>query len=76
MPPRLPLPYGNGNPFNWDERTRNAADVAAMDRRKVFGWHSLSCICDDCLNSDAMVPIWGTKVDRINVEGLTREAIS
>lgn len=66
----IPPPY-NGNLFDWDERTSKATQEAAWLYKKTYGWHSVSCACDECLNTDALVGVWGTKVDRISTEGLT-----
>ena len=57
--------------LDWDTRTRQAIDKADRNWYQVFGWHNLSCVCDDCLEADAMVALVGGTTRRTNFSGLT-----
>jgi hypothetical protein len=57
------------------ERESTARNLS-RDPRVTFRWHSMSCTCNDCLNSDAIVYMYGYPVAnnvmiRVDMSGLT-----
>lgn len=50
------LDYGS------QERVDNALDLFGQGEAGMR-WHSMTCICDECLNADALVDLLGDHVD-------------
>ena len=49
---------------DYDERSRSVIRLVYDNPKKIFGWHSVSCVCDECLNADAALAIWNVHPSR------------
>lgn len=56
--------------FDYDARTRAALDYAADNPYATLGWHSISCVCNRCLEADALQAYMGCETTRISTKGL------
>lgn len=54
-----------------EERSNQVSSLIYRFPKATFSWHSVSCVCDSCLFTDAALAYFGgIPNDRIDLEGL------
>lgn len=57
-----------------DARTEQVNRLIYDNPDTVFGWHSVSCPCEECLNSDAVFCKYGKVTARSDMRGLSDDS--
>lgn len=57
-----------------DTRMRSAIHRIIDNPAEVFGWHSLACTCESCLDADAVLDFYGGYPNpKIDISGIVSD---